>query len=154
MKSIFSIIGTSLIFLGLNVSCDQFSKDTKESINKGGEVVGQTATEFFEGVTKGVNKTLECKIELSEVLKSEGLQTGAFSIENRTDGGENNLLTLYLIFDKDFKGELIAKAYNKNDMEIGRSSIEVRGEAGGAQYVDFNFDKRTYIGVRNKIIIE
>jgi len=31
--------------------------------------VGETATEFFEGVAEGVDKTLECEIVLSDDLK-------------------------------------------------------------------------------------
>ena len=31
--------------------------------------MGETATEFFEGVAEGVDKTLECEIVLSDDLK-------------------------------------------------------------------------------------
>ncbi len=151
MKSFLKIFLISAI---LFTSCNRVTEKAKETINKGGEAVGETATEFFEGVSEGVEKTLECEIIISQDLKNKGIKTGSFSIENKTSGGENNLLTLYLIFEKDFSSTLTAKAFNKNELEIGRTKIDVKGLAGEAKYFDFEFDNRTYIGVRNKIIIE
>jgi len=49
---------------------------------------------------------------------------------------------------------LIAKAYNKKGLEIGRAKIKVSGIKDGAGYFDFKFDERTDIKVRNKIVIE
>ncbi|HEY8402252.1 MAG TPA: hypothetical protein VIK89_13380 [Cytophagaceae bacterium] len=135
-------------------ACDEVKQKTKETINKSGETIGQTATEFFEGISEGVDKTLQCEITLSEELKSKGLKTGKFSIQNDTSGGTNNLLVLYIIFEKDFKGTISAKAFDKNGLEIGRSKIEVENKAGEASYYDFLFDKRTYIESKSKISIE
>ncbi|MBU2921405.1 hypothetical protein KO504_08630 [Winogradskyella psychrotolerans] len=59
---------TTLILLLSFFSCDRIANKTKEGINRGGEVVGESATEFFEGVSEGVDKTLECKIILSNNL--------------------------------------------------------------------------------------
>jgi hypothetical protein len=66
----------------------------------------------------------------------------------------NNLLTLYLIFEKDLKTTLTAKVFDKNGLEEGRAKIEISGNAGEASYYDFSFDKRTYIEVKSKIILE
>ena len=141
----------SIIFL--LISCNRIANKTKEGINRGGEVVGETATEFFEGVTEGVDKTLECEILLSKNLKSKGLKTGVYDIESQPIGN-NNKLTLYFIFNQDFGKVLIAKAYNKNGLEIGRAKSTVSGKKGEAGYYDFEFDERTDIGFRNKITIE
>tara|TARA_R110000751_G_scaffold302244_1_gene416146 strand:+ start:673 stop:843 length:171 start_codon:yes stop_codon:yes gene_type:complete len=40
-------------------SCNRIANKTKEGLNKGGEIVGESATEFFDGVSEGVDKTLE-----------------------------------------------------------------------------------------------
>ena len=114
------LIFVSIIFL--LVSCNRIANKTKESINKSGEVVGETATEFFEGITEGVDKTLECEILLSEQLKNKGLKTGAYNIDAQLINN-NNKLTLYLIFNQNFSKELVAKAYNKNGLEIGRANL-------------------------------
>lgn len=135
------------------VSCNGIANKTKEGINKGGEVVGETATEFFEGVSEGVDKTLECEIVLSENLLNKGLRNGVYNIENQPIG-KNNKLTIYLIFNEDFDSNVTAKAYNKNGLEIGRAKANVSGKKDDAGYFDFEFDDRTDIGFRNKIILE
>lgn len=145
---IFFLIGLSFI------SCDRFSKTAKDAVNKTGEKVGETATEFFEGVAEGVDKTLECELVLSEELKDMGIQTGTFSVSKNASNSDNNKLTVYLIFEKDFDGEFFVKAFDKKDLEIGRTKKSISGKAQEAGYFDFTFDQRTDIGVRNKITIE
>lgn len=143
---------TILIALSL-LSCNKIANKTKEGINKGGEVVGESATEFFEGVSEGVDKTLEGKIVLNENLIKQGLKTGVYNIESQSYGN-NNKLTLYIIFDAEFNKEVIAKAYNKSGLEIGRAKTTISGKKGNAAYFDFLFDERTDIGFRNKITLE
>lgn len=145
------VVLLSIVFVLM--SCNRIANKTKEGINRGGEVVGETATEFFEGVSEGVDKTLECEILLSKQLKNKGLKVGVYDIESQPVGN-NNKLTLYLIFNQNFSKELIAKAYNKNGLEIGRAKSKINATKGDAGYYDFEFDERTNIGFRNKITIE
>ncbi len=148
------VLTLTILLSILCLSCNRISQKAKTTINKTGETVGETATEFFEGVAVGVDKTLECDIVLSDDLKKKGLKTGTFSISGETGGENNNELTIYFIFEKDFQRSVLAKAYNKKGLEIGRSKITVSGTKDGAGYFDFKFDERTDIGVRNKIVIE
>lgn len=136
------------------ISCDTVKRKTKQAINKGGETVGKTATEFIEGVTEGVDLTLQCELLLSQDLMDQGLKTGKFSIDDGIEGGNENKLILYLIFDKDFNDTMMARVFDKNGLEIGRTKLKVEGQAGDAGYYDFVFDKRTYIEVKSKITIE
>lgn len=135
-------------------SCSHAEKRAKEVINKTGEAVGKTATEFIEGVTEGIDKTLQCEIILSQTLKDNGLQYGKFEINSDTQGGHNNILTLYIIFNKDFKGNIIAKVFDKSGIECGRTLVNVDMKAGEAKYYDFSFDKRTQVEVKSRITIE
>lgn len=143
-----------MLFALVVMSCGRVKKKTKDTINKGGETIGKTASEFIEGVTEGVEQTLQCKLTLSQELQEKGLKTGKFTIQSGPTEGNNNQLTLYLIFDKAFKGTLKAKVVDKNGLEIGRSKSEVEGAAGDSGYFDFDFDKRTYIEVKSVITIE
>ncbi|QXP79435.1 MULTISPECIES: hypothetical protein [Winogradskyella] len=143
----------SIILLLIFFSCNRLADKTKEGINRGGEVVGETATEFFDGISKGVDNTLDCKIELSESLKNKGLKTGTYSIDSQSNNKKNKL-TLYLIFQENFKDNVTAKVYNKSGFEIGRATTVIIGAQRSASYFDFIFDERTDIGFRNKIIIE
>ena len=150
MKRILTII--ALIFIIF--SCNQVKQKTKETINEGGEIVGKAATEFAEGVSEGVERTLDCEIALAPALTAKGLKTGNFIIGQDSLGGADNVLRLYVIFDNDFKGTLSAKLFNKKGLEFGRTKIKIEAVSGDAKYFDFAFDNKTQIEVKSKIIIE
>ncbi len=132
----------SLLFI--TYSCEQVKEKTRETINKSGEIVGETSTEFFHGVKKGVDNTLNCKLDIGQNLKGSGIETGKFSI-NSKESSNNNLLTLYLIFNKNFNQELTVKATDKSGVEIGRTKLKINEKSGNAGYYDFEFDSRTDI---------
>ena len=154
MKKIALKISVILSIAILLASCSDMKEKTKETLNEGGEIVGKTATEIVEGIKTGVDKTLECDIEVSQQLIDKGIKTGKFSIENDSTGGSNNVLIIYLIFEKDFKGSLTAKVLDKKGLECGRSKLTITAKAGNAGFFDFKFDKRTYIEVKSKIVVE
>ena len=149
---------TSIYILLLMVftfcSCDRVKDKGKEAINAGGEAVGKSATEFIEGVSEGIDKTLESTIELSKDLQEKGLHTGKYSIEDNPLGGNDNLLTIYFIFNKDFKDSVYVKVYDKNGLETGRAKLEVEGKKGDADYFDFTFGQRVEIEYRSLIVVE
>lgn len=150
-----SLITISVCVLVLIISsCNDAGKNTKDAINKTGEKVGKSATEFFEGVSEGIDQTLQCDISLSQDLKDKGLQFGKFEITNDNQGGHHNVLTLYIIFNKNFKGKISAKVFDRNGTECGRTLVPVEGIEGNAGYFDFNFDKRTRIEVKSRITLE
>ncbi len=134
-------------------SCDGIKNKTKETINQSGEVVGKSAAEFFEGVSEGVEKTIDCELVLSEEMKIQGISSGKYIVgsENSTN---YNKLTVYFIFDKNIKGRYTAIALDKSGLEIGRSKIPVEGLAGETGYFDFVFDERTNIEVKSIINIK
>jgi TRAP-type C4-dicarboxylate transport system substrate-binding protein len=138
----------------LSMSCNKAKETAKAVVNKSGEVVGQAATEFGEGIAEGVDKTLECQVSLSKSLTDKGIKTGKFAIDSDSLGHVNNVLSMYLIFDKAFNGQIVAKVNDKNNTEIGRVRLPVHVEAGAAGYYDFVFDKRTYIEVKSQIVLE
>lgn len=150
---IFKFVFALTILAALFTACNDITTKAKNTINKTGEKVGQTATEFIEGVTEGVEKSLQRKVELSDSLKAKGLSLGNTSITNDTVGS-NNKLTVYFIFNKTFSDTVFAKVYNKNNVEIGRSKLLVTGAKKDAKYVDFIFDKRTYIEVKSTVVLD
>lgn len=150
MNHLIIAILTSCLVL---TSCDGVSDKTKEAINKGGETVGKTATEFIEGVTQGVDKTLQCKVVVSSDITARGIKQGKFTIENGPDGGHNNCFRIYFIFDKDFDDMMLVKAFDKNGLEFGRVKLPVKGKAGDASFFDFVFDPRSAIEVKSVIEI-
>jgi hypothetical protein len=149
MKYIISVLSVLMLL----VSCGRVKEKTRETINRGGETVGKTATEFFEGVYEGFDKTLQCEVSLSKTLMDKGLKTGKIVVEN-ANGGRNNQLTVYFIFEEDFMSPVTAKAFDKNGLEIGRAKVDVEGKTDEAGYFDFIFDKRSYIEAKSKIVLE
>ena len=63
-------------------------------------------------------------------------------------------LVLYVIFNKDFDGKLTAKAFDEQNLEMGRSLVQLSGKQGDAKFIEFHFDKRTNIDSKNKLTIE
>lgn len=148
MKFYTLLLLTALIF-GLS-SCSKIKQKAKDTINSSGEAVGQTASEFVDGVAEGVEKTLERKIIISDTLSHLGLQIGKSNIEN-INGGDNNLLIVYVIFTQDFEEEIRVTAFDKTGQEIGRSNGKVTGKKDEATYWEFSFNNRTYIEVKSEI---
>jgi hypothetical protein len=147
-------ISSCFALVSILSSCQTVTEKTKEVINKGGETAGKTATEFIEGVSEGIDKTLQCELVLSEELKEKGIKLGKHTIENDSSGGENNKLVVYLIFDKDFKSVLQVKAFDKTGLECGRNRVELSQKAGEARFIDVHFDRRTHLDVKSRILFE
>src|SRR5690349_19066493 len=82
------------------LSCDRIKQKTKSAINKSGETVGKGASEFIGGVSEGIGETFECKLELSGMLTSQGVQIGKFQVAGTQDSTKN-LLVVYFVFNKD-----------------------------------------------------
>ena len=125
----------------------------KEKINKAGDVAGQTAGEFIEGASKGVQKAFDVEVQPAVMLKEKGLAFGKASIVSDSVGTDN-LLLLYVIYNQDFEGTLTAKVFEAQDLEMGRARAAVSGKKGEAAFVEFHFDKRTDVDSKNKLTVE
>jgi uncharacterized cupredoxin-like copper-binding protein len=137
----------------LFASCNWFKEKTKQTVNKTGEVVAQTGSEFVDGVSKGVEKSFDNEIKITDEVRKKGLSIGKVII-NSSDTSTDNILTAYLIFDNDFNQSLVVKVFNTDKKEYGRVTKEIKAKKGEAKYIDFVFDKRTNIDGRGQINIE
>jgi len=75
MKYIYIVIAICIFS-----SCDWLKQKTKEIVNKSGEVIAKTGSEFIDGVSKGVEKTFQNEVVFSETLKTKGLKAGKIII--------------------------------------------------------------------------
>lgn len=151
MKNIIILLLVSLFTIS---SCGKMKEKTKETINKGGEAVGKGGTEFISGVIDGVNKSLEVELVLSDSLKKSGLEISKYLVEDDSDGGKDNMLVIYFIFNEKYNGILTAKAFDKNGHEYGRCSTDVNVNKNEAKFIEFRFEKRSQIESKSKVIIE
>ena len=127
-------------------SCDRLSNST--------EKIGETAGDMVKGIESGVKKARAINLSYTESLTSKGISNGKVTLKNDKTGGTDNLLSVYLIFSKKFKGKILAKAYDNQGLEMGRSTIKVDAQEGDAGYYDFHFDKRTNIDRDGRIVLE
>lgn len=144
----------TLLFLMLSfLSCNWAKEKTKSAINKTGEVVGKTGSEFTQGVVKGVEKTFQNEVVISDNLKKAGLSTGKIIIDG-TDSTRDNLITAYIIFNENFDQSVTVKVISEDKLEYGRSTQVIKGAKGEARYIDFVFDKRTNIDSKGQLVFE
>ena len=136
-----SILALSIIFS----SCDRLSNST--------EKIGETAGDMVKGIESGVKKARAISVTYTESLSTKGITNGKVSLKNDKEGTDN-LLSIYLIFSKRFKGKVSAKAYDNQGLEMGRSSVKIDVQDGDAGFYDFHFDKRTNIDRDGKIVLE
>ncbi|GGB67352.1 hypothetical protein GCM10007424_04190 [Flavobacterium suaedae] len=149
MKSLVLVLLSGLLF----ISCNDVKERTKDTLNEGGRVVGETASEIADGLKDGIKNTLDSKIELSDTLQSKGISIGKYYTESDIETNNDNKLVIYIITEQDFKAPLTFKLTDKKGVEYGRKQIEVEGKAGEANYYDVVFDARTDIESKSTIEI-
>ena len=138
----------TITILALSVilaSCDKLSNST--------EKIGETAGDMVKGIETGVKKARAINITYTKSLSTKGITNGKVSLKNDKEGTDN-LLSIYLIFSKRFKGKVSAKAYDNQGLEMGRSFVKIDVEGGDAGFYDFHFDKRTNIDRDGKVVLE
>ena len=124
-----------LLTLLLIVGCGD--KDNK-SVHRAGEQVGETVTDFAKGIGRGVDNSLEVKVELTEPVSKLGLET-TVAKTGGAGGMEKNTITVYFIASRPVKTLLLAKALNADGDEVGRAAEELELDADDAKYVTFTF---------------
>ena len=118
-----------------------------------GQKVGETATDFASGVGQGVDGRMEVPVELSEDVAGLGLRkTVAKSLGISPSNRKG--ITVYFISDKPLDARLVAKAFNAAGEELGRSAVEVEFAADDAKYVTFEFDAQMDAQLVEKYVIE
>lgn len=142
-----------LILILVASSCNWAKDKTKETVNKTGEVVGKAGSEFVDGLSKGIERTFQNEVVLSERLKTLGLKPGKILILG-SDSTTDNILSVYLIFEKDFDSPVTIKVISPEGQEYGRKTEHIKGKKDEAAYVDFVFDKRTNIDGKGKLHID
>lgn len=135
------------------VGCGRIAEGTKDALNKGGEIAGAAATEVVEGVATGVEKSWSIDVQLSEALRQGGLSLGKVVVENDSSGRSNRLV-VYLISSKDFDGTLQAVAIDQEGREFGRAALVLRLTAGSADFHTFQFQSRTDLERKSRVVIQ
>jgi hypothetical protein len=134
-------------------ACNRVKEKAKETIHEAGEKTAKTASEFGKGISDGVSESFVVTISPSENISKQGIKIGKIILSG-SENSVDNKLSVYLIFEKDFKGDIKLKVSDKNGLEMGRSSLEIEAKADSAAFYDFVFDKRTNIDFDSKVVME
>ncbi|MBX3240899.1 MAG: hypothetical protein KIT80_15450 [Chitinophagaceae bacterium] len=145
--------GYLLSFLIVITLCGCSRCSLNETINKGSKKAGEAVGNAVQGMSSGIEDAFNTKVEISDDLQKAGLKTGQILLGN-AEGGTDNMLSIYFIFENDISRNITCKAFDKKGLEMGRASNLVQGKKGDAQFVDFTFDKRTNIDSDSKVTIE
>ena len=133
------------------ISCS--SDRAHEAIKSTSEKVGQTAGEVVKNVTTGVEKAFSINIEMSDTLKKQGISFGQIKVGNDSTGTDNKV-SVYMIFTNDFSGRMTMKAFDNNNLEMGRIQMQIEAKKNDAKFFDFKFDARTNIDTDSKLTLE
>lgn len=136
-----------LLVLPILMSCNRAKQETENVVNKTGQIIGKGASQFIGGMGEGIDKTFQCKITLSDSIKLKGLSTGKYEVSD-------SILTIYLLFDKDFNKTIQVTVTDKNGLEYGRTLLIVTAKKGDAHFFDFKFDRRTKIESKSNFKME
>ncbi|MEO8239311.1 MAG: hypothetical protein ABI793_04445 [Flavobacterium sp.] len=120
-----------------------------KALQEQGKDAAKSASKGVGDVIKGINLGISGSINESNVIPEGTFKTNFEEPKAEkiygADADKIKKVTIYLIAKKDFKGDLILKAFNTDEREIGRSRLNVSIKKDDAQYVDFPFDARTHL---------
>lgn len=139
----------ALGFMLLSASCNRTKKAAKDVVHEAGEVVGKGSSEFADGVKDGVDQTFECSLDINKPLKKKGVSYGKFRVKE-----SEHVVSAYLIFEEDFDGTVMLKAYDKDGNEYGRTNLPVKATKSSAGYYDFNFGAQTELESKSKFELD
>ncbi|PSK92533.1 hypothetical protein B0I18_103110 [Taibaiella chishuiensis] len=95
----------------------------------------------------------EFTFELSKVLRDKGLQTGKFKIATRPTGS-GDAITVYLIFDKDYKGTVSTSIFGLPVQLLTTAEPVIAYQPTATRYYAPLIDERAGIASRNRILRE
>jgi hypothetical protein len=147
LKQWFSIIAAYIL-----VSCHHVDNKAKQMLHQTGETAGKVGGEIVNSVNEGVKQSMQCQVQLATGLSSKGIQTGKLSFAS--NGGTDNVLRLYLIFNEAFTGRLSIRVTDEKGLEYGRTALDIKAIKGSAGFYDFVFDTRTNLEGKSTFIVQ
>lgn len=129
---------SSFLALPLGLLLNGCNKEQAVDATKIGQTVGKNVTQFAQGVGAGVDNQLQVEIELSQRLTEAGLSHTVAKQQGSLDN-KSKSISIYLISKSPLETQLIAKAYNAQNQEIGRATTDAKFAQDDAQYVTFAF---------------
>lgn len=134
MKTHITALSTVVALL---IGCGQQSDKLAD---KAGDAVGRHLTEFTKGIGKGIDKKMMVDVKIKPEVYALGL-TNSFAKSLGLDENKKGF-TVYLIAYQNVSNTLVARAFNADGLEIGRTKKLVVMEKDDAKYFTFEFDSQ------------
>lgn len=131
MKRIITLLITTALFV---IGC---GKQADKLADKAGQTVGQHLTDFTKGVGKGIDQKMMVEVTVKPEVYALGL-TNTFAKSLGLDEYKKGF-SVYFIASQNVSNTLVAKAFNAEGLEIGRTKKEVVMQKDDATYVVFLF---------------
>lgn len=127
-----------------------YLKGVGETLSKEGKEAAEKMSQGAGEVTKGVNEGFDKSMVRVKVLASPELLDAVSIGRAGKHFNDSTLLTgvsIYLIFEKEFKNRLILKAFDSDSTEVGRSIADISGKPDDAQYITFGYAHEVPLGI-------
>ena len=89
-------------------------------------------------------------VSLSNELLEQGLALGKVSSETGLDGRENKVI-LYLSASRAYRDTIVAVAFDKDGLEMGRTAFAVEAEAGSGDFHVVQFQRFTDLERKSRV---
>lgn len=114
---------------------------------KAGAKVGETLTDLAHGVDAGIDRGRTVPVVVSDALAAHGVGATV----SKRDG---TALAIYLTSKEEWEVEVVVKALDRSDMEIGRAKTKVSFAKNDAKYVGCDFPREMDASLVVKYLVE
>lgn len=122
-------------------------KKDESLAKKAGAKVGETLTDLAQGVDAGIDRGRNVPVTVSDALAAHGV--GA-TISKR----DGPALAIYLTSKEEWEVEVVVRALDRSDMEIGRAKTKVSFTKNDAKYVGCDFPREMDASLVTKYVVE
>jgi hypothetical protein len=106
--------------------------------NQAGESIGKQLTDFTKGVGKGIDQKMSVEVSVRPEVLALGL-TNTIAKSLGLDASKKGI-SVYFIASQSVSNTLVARAFNAEGAEIGRSKKPIVMQKDDAAYVTFEFE--------------
>jgi hypothetical protein len=142
---------TTLLMLVVVTLVAGCGKQDDSAAKQAGKAVGKSVTDFASGLGKGMDSSLLVNVSAASEMEPQGLSIT--TAKWTTVEGNKKAISIYVISKNTFKGTLVAKAFSKEDKEIGRALADVDFGADDAKFTIFKFDEDTDTQLVDKYVV-
>jgi len=123
-------------------------KGVGEALKESGKQATESLTHGVGSATQGIGAGMEASAALAfkphPSLTQHGMKISRVQSHSHANT-EGHVVSAYLITDKAVSGRMTFYAFDKQNVELGRVTRDIKLAANGAGFEDFSFDARTPI---------